>query len=475
MRNFGFAALLAFFLLMFQNCGVETFFSSNSEKVTLTSGEQSGGGSYDGKPGPGDYIRTNSEISCSPIQALVKVSDVDLNLTRDNCQALDYTTSVPNPQLDYQGYNLDFFIFNKGIFKKSTLLPPLIEEVFCRNVENNQGLDVVIQFPNGSAAKTASIFFGSYANNQWSRGIVSPLAVNLIDNGTQTIYQSASSRFELAVDTQNSSGIFSGRLDAMIDGQLLNKSLTCYRMSPTPTITASVSQMVGSWSMDGGIGTAVPLTANSILDSSSFLNHGTAQIVGGAMDFVAGRTGAGISFTGNENQISVAPSVSITNLSAVSISLWVNAFSLTTVDAMPLLTKFSQVAGGFSWAFELLPGGIPHFIAGYGASTDLKAGATGSVPLNNWQHIAMTWDGSASSGSVRFYVDGIVSANDINAAREPLGVRVDDTNAAMALGSFIPRLTNSLNGALDEVYLFNRVLSKEEVMALRTHGQNALK
>lgn len=476
MRNTGFAALLAIFLLVFQNCGVETFFSSSNEnKLTLTSGQQSGGGSYDGKPKPGDYVRTNSDNPCSPIQALITVTDVDLTLTQDNCQALNYTTSLPNPQLDYQGYNENFFIFNKSIFKKSTLLPQLVDEVFCRNFENDQGIDIVIQSLDGGSSKTASMYLGSFANGQWSRSLVNPFAVTSSDVGVQSTYQSANFQFDLAVDTQSSSGTFLGRFSAIIDGQLMTKSLACYRMSPIPTVTASVSQMVGSWLMDGAIGSAVPISANSILDSSSFLNHGTAQIVGGSMNFVAGHTGAGISFSGNENQINIAPSASITNLNAISISLWVNAFSLTTTDAMPLLTKFSAGAGGFSWAFELLPGGLPHFMAGYGASTDLKAGASGSVPLNNWQHIAMTWDGSPSSSSVVFYVDGVISTNDINAAREPMGARVDDANAALALGSFIPRLTNSLNGALDEVYLFNRVLSKEEVMALRTHGQNALK
>jgi hypothetical protein len=89
------------------------------------------------------------------------------------------------------------------------------------------------------------------------------------------------------------------------------------------------------------------------------------------------------------------------------------------------------------------------------------AGAKSATPVNDgqWHHIALTRD--AATGAAQVYVDGVLSG----AATTDTGVkttpfrsvgRIDDTAGTPAY----------LNGTLDDLVLFDRVLTAAEVRAL---------
>ena len=83
---------------------------------------------------------------------------------------------------------------------------------------------------------------------------------------------------------------------------------------------------------------------------------------------------------------------------------------------------------------------------------------TGSsdIPLNQWVHVAATYDGS----HVRAYINGLQDG-----ASTPLTGSIDNNNAPVYIGKsqFYPR---NFNGRIDEIRIYDTALSGQEIAAL---------
>jgi hypothetical protein len=116
------------------------------------------------------------------------------------------------------------------------------------------------------------------------------------------------------------------------------------------------------------------------------------------------------------------------------------------------------------WGFGLHPNGVFGF--GYGCSS----GQVGSyspanaVPLNQWTHLAATWDGSLTSAAVILYVNGASIYAYPQGCTGPLA---SDASYAVTLGAS-DWGANFVFGKIDSVRVYNRVLSASEIGTLYT-------
>ncbi|KAH3732451.1 Concanavalin A-like lectin/glucanases superfamily [Pelomyxa schiedti] len=94
---------------------------------------------------------------------------------------------------------------------------------------------------------------------------------------------------------------------------------------------------------------------------------------------------------------------------------------------------------------------LPRFSAGLGY-TYLRGG-TSELTLGNWHHVVVSYDGS----NVNFYVNGTSHTR----LHIP-GIIVPDSGS-LYIGRYISGSWAYFNGSIDEVYIYNRVLSQEEV------------
>lgn len=75
--------------------------------------------------------------------------------------------------------------------------------------------------------------------------------------------------------------------------------------------------------------------------------------------------------------------------------------------------------------------------------------------INQWYHLAVVFDGSR----VSLYVNGVIDIN-------PVAANYGDQNIPVAIGRFYYDLSgSSFNGIIDEVRIYNRALSAEEIKA----------
>jgi hypothetical protein len=225
--------------------------------------------------------------------------------------------------------------------------------------------------------------------------------------------------------------------------------------SPAP------SNIVGWWPGDGN--------ANDIIGG----NNGT--LVGGA-SFATGEVGPAFVFDGVDGAVEIPDSTSL-RLQQLTIDFWVNPQAYPLGNDSGLVIKTRADAGWVSYGVALTwAGGIWFSVQNESLGQWPVWLSINSIPLNQWTHIAVTY--SPKDFTV---ADGILY---INGVPEPItsvggGYSSDfsisyDTDPLMIgsdlLGNPGSERLLPFSGSLDEVEVFNRVLSASEVQAIFNAG-----
>lgn len=207
--------------------------------------------------------------------------------------------------------------------------------------------------------------------------------------------------------------------------------------------------LVGYWPMDESAWTNDCSTL-TVTDASGNGNHGkSCPSSTGPTGAGQGKFGNAGSFDGSNDNVQMT-SLGISGTSNFSISGWIKVGSQRTSFDVPLWNGIDSTTAGFGVGYRKPNSMQIH--AGWGSSTGEVSGPTAVV--GSWYHVASTYDG----GTHKFYVDGI-SQNSISFSSSNF------TSGTFNVGS----LNNAgyySNDIIDEVRIYNRALSADEVRAL---------
>ncbi len=220
--------------------------------------------------------------------------------------------------------------------------------------------------------------------------------------------------------------------------------------------TPSANGLLGWWPGDGN--------ANDIV----FSNNGT--LVGNATAVGAGQVGLAFTFDGVNSAVQIpdAPSLRPTNL---TIECWVRFNSLDSTGSGPpagvqyIVFKQNTRTSNFE-GFDLgktRSGGsdVFKFIVTSAAGQAVSLLSTTVVSAGNWYHLAAV----RGSNFVQLYVNGALERQTNVAFAQDYG------NLPLCFGtSGQPTWDRRLNGTLDEVSLYNRALSSNEIAAIYSAG-----
>jgi hypothetical protein len=208
-------------------------------------------------------------------------------------------------------------------------------------------------------------------------------------------------------------------------------------LSITFTGTAR-AELVGWWRLDDGSGTVAT-------DSSASGNDGTFE---GDPEWVAGQFGGALEFDGDD-WVNVGNPPELVLTEQISIACWVNPAQLAGEQGFAGLDAgYYFKAHGEGVRFTT-PGILDH------SSTNL------TLIIGEWQHVAATFQPGQSEGLV-FYYNGVETER--------------TTSSAMNAGSGPFRIGNNqwnehLTGMLDDVRVFNHLLTESEVLAAMEGGE----
>jgi Concanavalin A-like lectin/glucanases superfamily len=136
----------------------------------------------------------------------------------------------------------------------------------------------------------------------------------------------------------------------------------------------------------------------------------------------------------------------------MTLEAWVRPVAVNGWDTVVMKER----PGGLAYVlYGGSPSGPP---AGYltrtGTTSDIGAEGVVPLPLNTWSHLAATYDGT----TIRLYVDGALVRSQAAA-----GTIMTTTNPLRIGGNVI--WGEWFHGIIDEVRIYNRVLSATEIQA----------
>ena len=204
---------------------------------------------------------------------------------------------------------------------------------------------------------------------------------------------------------------------------------------------------VGLWHLDDGVG-------NTAEDSSDNGNHGTLQNMDNS-DWVAGHEGGALKFDGVDDYIEVSDSPGLDITDSLTIELWSKILCCGRggVSKLPLSAPYNGYLLKFSYNY----GGTLNDVQFSTDGDDLNA--PNLLTMDNWHQITAVYD--HAGGTKKIYLNGIEVASKAYSG----GI------TANGLDLWIGRSEGDTyhSGLLDEVAIYNRSLSSDEVYARFTN------
>ena len=208
----------------------------------------------------------------------------------------------------------------------------------------------------------------------------------------------------------------------------------------------------GHWKFDDGSGTVAK-------DSSG--NNFNGKLLGDPQ-WVAGKVGSGaLSFDGSDGLVEVAEGAALDLDSTLSIAAWVNLNNLSTfyfiVCKSPSGTAAVNYPGNYEFRVESGTGVLQLLHQTSQAQELSTYVSTAPITAGQWYHVAVTLK---KGGRVEFYINGL-----------PAGGAAQTTNFGILNNEPVRiggRKDNYsyFNGQIDDVRIYNRVLSAEQMEGL---------
>jgi len=275
----------------------------------------------------------------------------------------------------------------------------------------------------------------------------------LVNQSTNTTNLGASLTYigTTAAGYDSTSGSFLGKVFHNTSDVYWNSTVDSATSDYQDTLTwLDATGLVGYWRFDGDLS-----------DSSSGGNTG---INSGSTDTV-GMVGYGRKFDGADDRIVVSDvdELSFTdgseNDEPFSISVWLYRDEVTSTDVV--LSKGS--ANNYEWTLSVNHvDSLSISLYSPSAAESISTTATGELPAGKWYHVVVTYTGSETAQGITLFVNGKNVTDTFGGAGTYTGMTNKDTDVWIS-----GRVDGYYwDGMIDEVLLFNRVLSPTEAIGI---------
>jgi hypothetical protein len=216
----------------------------------------------------------------------------------------------------------------------------------------------------------------------------------------------------------------------------------------TPTVTPTVDEVLAGleayWRLDDGFG-------DMAIDDTGNGNTGTLF---GNPTWTTGQQAGALTFDGVDDYVNVGTSAFNLN-NAMSIVFWVRINGPGSGSYQGLLARSVLI---YPFRMEVFGGSLLRTAVRTSGSGTNYLNATTSLQQGRWYHVGLTYE----NGSRVIYIDGQV--DNTNA---PTGNLVTNGAVETHLGAWAGNAGSAmLNGSLDDVRIYSRVLAPSEVFAI---------
>jgi len=318
---------------------------------------------------------------------------------------------------------------------------------------------------NGATALTTSTWIhllGTY-DGQYVRLYVNGV---LAGTGSQAIsgaIVSNTSEFRLSYDTYGN--YFNGQIDEV---RIYNRALSESEVSDLYRLTSPTgvdTSLKGYWSFNGP-----DMNGTTAYDRSGAGNNGT--LTNGPTRTI-GKIGQALRFDGADDYVDAGSASSLDNITQMTMTAWIKPNSLGENGSGRIIDKDgTSFAGRMLYVCSSGTCGVNNslrFARGFGTTDGTWTTTADAVSMGVWQFVAITYDDSSVSNDPVFYVNGSVVSSSENST--PVGsAETTEASYNWVIGNR-PAGDRSFDGSIDEVRVYNRILSVNEITALYNQGR----
>lgn len=215
--------------------------------------------------------------------------------------------------------------------------------------------------------------------------------------------------------------------------------------TPAPTSPPTPSGLVANWKFDEGTGTTA-------VDSQGGFNGTITNAT-----WVDGKYGKALDFNGTSSRVTISPTIG--TYSSFTMAMWVKPRSYMN-NMNTLIASNGWETGDLQFRLEQKDKNISGGICGNTSMEDPLYGTCFSSinslgTPGNWYHVAVTY--SASNNAISYYINGVLdkTITTKNGNSAVLG--------AMRIGSWDLDGSRTFDGLIDNVQIYNRVLTADEI------------
>jgi hypothetical protein len=214
-----------------------------------------------------------------------------------------------------------------------------------------------------------------------------------------------------------------------------------------PRVTPSPG-LLGYWALDEGAGT-------SVADSSG---HGSSGTLLNGPAWVPGKFGTALSFDGEKSVLNVTSNGSMHDLmkTGLTVCAWVYPRG---VKRGHLVDKSNANMG---WVLSFKQDARIGFAGDQYSSKEVSRVSAKPLTLNVWHHVAASWDGDRAASHIHLLINGVPSGGD---GIDGVGTVREGSSPTLSIGNR-RTLDRGFDGLIDDVRVYNRVLSAVEILAL---------
>jgi hypothetical protein len=264
-------------------------------------------------------------------------------------------------------------------------------------------------------------------------------------SGPMTFGSNTAAALVFGACEKNGGNPFNGTLDdvqlyyRVLNEQQIQAVLAGYPNSLEPDVEGG---LIGWWKLDDGTGTTA-------IDSSDNGNDGTLR---GNPRWVSGKLGGALDFDAVGDYVDCGNSPMFNITDELTVSAWINMHSVRG-EWRTIVAK-----GDSAWRISTngATRGMHFGFTGAGRNW-LRADSVTEIPLNEWHHVCGVYD---RVNGARIYINGVQEA--VN----PDTGGIDTNTHRVYIGENAEAPGRLWDGLIDDVRVYNRALSQEEILDL---------
>ena len=218
------------------------------------------------------------------------------------------------------------------------------------------------------------------------------------------------------------------------------------------TFIRVIDGVVGAWHFDEGSGNIAHDTSGEGNDGTLYDDNTTNDDGNTPPQWIDGKFGKGLEFDGADDYVEVPDSESLDITNEITILAWINANRFPTEAC--ILEKDVNPLNGYG--FFVKSGYLAFLFGPGGYSWDYRSDVA-QPQTNKWEFVGITYNGV---DTINYYLNG-----EYMDSKHPSGsIATNDKVLTIAKQAF--STSGWFNGTIDEVHIYNRALSEEEISDL---------